>query len=307
MGRVLVVGSMNMDILATMARAPRAGETVNGDRVMLCPGGKGLNQAVAAAQMGAATAFAGRLGRDAFGDEVIAFLQAKGVDTGAIVRSDSRATANALILVDAGGENRIVVIPAANAETTPADAEPLQPGPGDVVACQFESPRSTVAEVFARARRAGARTLLNPAPALDDAPEGLWAQADLLVVNEVELSHFAGVPVTAASTPAEIAAAAARLVSRPDQVVIATLGARGAVAVVDGRPVEVPGRPVAAVDTTGAGDCFVGTLAAGLAAGEPLEPALRRANAAASIAVTRVGTGTAMPTAAEVAAVLAAP
>lgn len=301
---VVVVGSMNMDILATMPRAPRPGETVNGDAVIFMPGGKGLNQAVAAAQLGAPVLFVGRLGRDAMGDQVLEFMAGKGIDTRGIVRTSTQATANALILVDASAENQIVVIPAANAETSPEDAAKVTFVPADVVVSQFEVPRTTIAAVFARARAAGARTILNSAPALDDAPEAMWVDTDILVVNETELGHFAGADVPG-DAPVEIVAAAARkLLRRAGQTIIATLGPRGAVAVTADAVTVSPGRSVKAVDTTGAGDCFVGTLAARLQAGDDLAAAMRAANAAASIAVTRIGTGTAMPTRDELAAAL---
>lgn len=306
MARIVIAGSMNIDILSTMKRAPRAGETVNGDTVAFMPGGKGLNQAVAAAQLGGEVAFVGRLGRDAFGDQVVAFFQEKGIDTGRIVRSATQPTANAIIFVDGTAENYIVVIPAANGETSPEDVAAVAIAPGDVLVSQFEIPRTTIAAFFRRGRAAGARTVLNAAPALDDAPDGLWADTDILVVNETELGHFAGTAVAADAPVAQVADAARRLLRRDGQTVVATLGARGAVAVAAGGEVLVPGRPVKAVDTTGAGDCFVGALAARLAAGDALPDAMRYANVAASIAVTRVGTGTAMPTTEEVAAAFAA-
>ena len=304
MGKVIVVGSMNMDILSTMARAPRAGETVNGDSVIFCPGGKGLNQAVAAAGAGAQVIFVGRLGRDRIGDEVEAFMQGRGIDTSGIERSASLATANALILVDQSGENWIVVIPAANAETSAEDAARVPLAKGDIVVSQFEIPRATIAATFARARAAGALTVLNAAPALDDAPDQMWADTDILIVNETELSHFARAEVAATAPAAEIARVARSLSRRKGQVVVATLGVRGAVVVADDGVAEVPGRTVKAVDTTGAGDCFVGTLAAQLAKGQGLSEAVRVANVAASISVTRVGTGTAMPVWSEIEAAL---
>ncbi|QJE73334.1 ribokinase [Aerophototrophica crusticola] len=305
MPKVVIAGSMNIDILSTMPRAPRAGETVNGDTVAFMPGGKGLNQAVAAAQQGVEVAFVGRLGQDAFGDQVESFLRSKGIDTGGIVRTTTSPTANAIIFVDKSAENYIVVIPAANAETSPEDAAKLEINAGDVVVSQFEIPRPTIAAVFARARQAGARTVLNAAPALDDAPESLWADTDILVVNETELGHFAGTEVSGDAPVAEVGRVARTLLRRPGQTIIATLGVRGAVAVTAETEFLVPGRPVKAVDTTGAGDCFVGSLCARLSAGDELETAMRYANVAASISVTRIGTGTAMPTADEVRGALA--
>lgn len=304
MPQVTVIGSINYDILSTMDRAPKAGETVNGDTVQLMPGGKGLNQAVAARQQGVPVSFVGKVGQDMFGDRILSFFGEKGIDATHVGRSADEATGSALILVDATAENRIVVIPAANRQIVPADADGLALSPGDILVSQFEVPRATIAALFAKGRAAGARTLLNAAPALDDAPDNLWADTDILVVNETELGHFAGVDLSGEAPVATIAAAARRLLRRPDQVVIATLGVRGALAVTMDAETLVPGRKVVAVDTTGAGDCFVGSLSARLAAGDDLATAMHYANVAASIACTRVGTGTAMPTAAEVQAAL---
>lgn len=304
MSSVTVLGSINYDILATMERAPRAGETLNGKNVQLMPGGKGLNQAVAAVQQGVPVRFVGKVGQDMFGDRILDFFADKGIDATHVGRSVAEATGSALILVDATAENRIVVIPAANKDILPGDADGLEFAPGDLLVSQFEVPRTTIAALFARGRAAGARTLLNAAPALDDAPDGLWADTDILVVNETELGHFAGQDLTDDAEVPAVATAARRLLRRPDQIVIATLGVRGALAVTADCETLVPGRKVTAIDTTGAGDCFVGSLAARLAMGDDLSVAMRYANVAASIACTRVGTGTAMPEADEVRAVL---
>ncbi|AUN33340.1 ribokinase [Niveispirillum cyanobacteriorum] len=304
MAQVTVIGSINYDILSTMERAPKAGETVNGQTVQLMPGGKGLNQAVAARQQGVPVSFVGKVGQDMFGDRILSFFDEKGIDATHVGRSPDEATGSALILVDATAENRIVVIPAANRQIVPADADGLAISPGDILVSQFEVPRTTIAALFAKGRAAGARTLLNAAPALDDAPDSLWADTDILVVNETELGHFAGVELSGDAAVADIATAARRLLRRPDQVIIATLGVRGALAVTLDSETLVPGRKVLAVDTTGAGDCFVGSLSARLAAGDDLATAMRYANVAASIACTRVGTGTAMPVAEEVQAAL---
>lgn len=304
MAQVTVIGSINYDILSTMERAPKAGETVNGQTVQLMPGGKGLNQAVAARQQGVPVSFVGKVGQDMFGDRILSFFAEKGIDATHVGRSPDEATGSALILVDATAENRIVVIPAANRQIVTADADGLAISPGDILVSQFEVPRTTIAALFAKGRAAGARTLLNAAPALDDAPDSLWADTDILVVNETELGHFAGVELSGDAAAADIAATARRLLRRTDQVIIATLGVRGALAVTTESETLVPGRKVVAVDTTGAGDCFVGSLSARLAAGDDLATAMRYANVAASIACTRIGTGTAMPIAEEVRAAL---
>ncbi|MDZ5646344.1 ribokinase [Nitrospirillum sp. BR 11828] len=308
MPKVVVAGSINTDVLTTMRRAPRPGETVSGETVAFGRGGKGLNQAVAAARQGQGrgvdVAFIGRVGRDAFGDQAVAFLQANGVDTQGVARTDT-ATGTAIVMVDAQAENSIVVIPAANGEVAPADLDAVALQAGDILVSQFEIPRATIADFFRRGRAVGATTILNAAPALDDAPDSLWADIDILVVNETELGHFASVDLAGDAPVDAVAAAARRLMRRPGQTVVATLGVRGALAVTADDQVIVPGRTVKAVDTTGAGDCFVGSVAARLALGDTLPQAMRHANVAASIAVTRVGAGDAMPTGDEVLAVLA--
>ncbi|MEE3625763.1 ribokinase [Nitrospirillum sp. BR 11752] len=304
MPKVVVAGSINTDVLTTMRRAPRPGETVSGETVAFGRGGKGLNQAIAAARQGVAVEFIGRVGRDAFGDQALAFFQANGVSTQGIARTDT-ATGTAIVMVDASAENSIVVIPAANGEVAPADLEAVALQAGDILVSQFEIPRATIADFFRRGRAVGATTILNAAPALDDAPDSLWADIDILVVNETELGHFAGVELAGDAPVDAVAAAARRLMRRPGQTVVATLGVRGALAVTADDQVIVPGRTVKAVDTTGAGDCFVGSVAARLALGDTLPQAMRHANVAASIAVTRVGAGDAMPTGDEVRAVLA--
>lgn len=304
MPKVIVIGSINYDILSTMAAAPRAGETVNGDTIQLMPGGKGLNQAVAARQQGVPVHFVGRVGCDMFGDKILDFFAEKDIEAACVRRSEGEATGSALILVDAMAENRIVVIPAANKLIVPADADDVSLQAGDILVSQFEVPRTTIAALFARARSIGLRTLLNAAPALDDAPDSLWIDTDILVVNETELGHFAGAALDSDASVAAVTDSARRLLRRPDQTIIATLGVRGAVAVTADGSLLVPGHKVIAVDTTGAGDCFVGSLAARLSAGDDLATAMRYANVAAALACTRVGTGTAMPQADEVRAIL---
>jgi ribokinase len=271
---VVVVGSANMDVIAVAPRHPVVGETVLGTALRFAPGGKGANQAVAAARFGARTRMVGRVGRDAFGDSLVAFLDGEGI--GGLIRDADQPTGTALIVVDEQGENTIVVVPGANGAMTVADLGRLD---GDVLVAQFEIPLAVV-EAALRATRA--TTVLNPAPALV-CPQSLLEAADIVVVNETEAAALAG-----------------RLPARKDQVVVTTLGAAGARV----GAMTVPGRAVAVVDTTGAGDCFVGALAAALAGGESIEGAVRVANVAASLSVQRFGAGPSMPTRAEVEALL---
>ncbi|MDN5004954.1 ribokinase [Bradyrhizobium sp. GCM10027634] len=301
MGRVFVAGSINMDVVATADRHPKVGETVAGREVLYFPGGKGANQAVAASRLGANTTLIGRLGKDAFGAELRAFLGAQGVDLSSVREADTHS--GTAIITVAASDNTIVVIPGSNALVSADDVAAAPLAKGDVAVSQFEIPLPTIAAFFSRARDAGATTLLNPAPAQKMSAE-LLALVDILVLNETELGFLAGVELTESDEAAKIIAVARKLQARADQIICITLGKRGVLALAGNEEFAVPGRVVKAVDTTGAGDCFVGALASQLADGAPLRTALAFANAAASISVQRMGAGPSMPTAAEVAAVL---
>ncbi|MDA9434149.1 ribokinase [Bradyrhizobium sp. CCBAU 51627] len=303
MGRVFVAGSINMDVVATADRHPRVGETVAGRQVLYFPGGKGANQAVAASRLGAKTTLIGRLGKDAFGAELRAFLGAQGIDLGSVREADTH-TGTAIITV-AASDNTIVVIPGSNGLVSADDVAEVPLAKGDVAVSQFEIPLPTIAAFFQRARSAGSTTLLNPAPAQKMSSE-LLALVDILVLNETELGFLAGSELSDSDEAAKIIAVARQLQAREDQTICITLGKRGVLALAGSEEFAVPGRVVKAVDTTGAGDCFVGALASQLADGVPLRAALAFANAAASISVQRMGAGPSMPTAAEVAAVLSA-
>jgi len=302
MGRVVVAGSINMDVVALAERHPRVGETVAGTSVKYFPGGKGANQAVAAAKLSAPTLLIGRLGSDAFGAELKSFLTAQGVDLSSVTETADAHSGTAIITL-ADADNTIVVIPGANGLVSADDVTGPALSRGDVAVSQFEIPMPAIAAFFAKARTAGARTILNPAPmrAIDRA---LLEMVDILVLNETELGLLAKADLHESDEPERFAEAAKALLTRPGQTVCVTLGKRGALALVDGAPVLVPGREVKAVDTTGAGDCFVGALAAQLAQGTLLSEALGFANLAASICVQRMGASPSMPTRAEVTALL---
>lgn len=302
MGRVFVAGSINMDVVATASRHPRIGETVAGQEVLYFPGGKGANQAVAASRLGAGTTLIGTLGKDSFGAELKAFLAAQGIDLGYVRETTEAHTGTAIITV-AGGDNTIVVIPGANAKVTAEDAGVVPLVKGDVAVSQFEIPLPAIAAFFRHARAAGATTVLNPAPAMEVGRD-LLELVDILVLNETELGLLAGVAVAESDDQARIIDAARRLQADTDQVICVTLGRRGVLALAGREELAIPGRVVQAIDTTGAGDCFVGALAAQLAHGATLRNALIFANAAASISVQRLGAGPSMPTAREVAAVM---
>ncbi len=297
--KVVVAGSVNMDIVGRAARYPALGETVAGSSVAYFPGGKGANQAVAAAKLGARTCFIGRIGDDRFGRQLHAFLRKQRIDLGALAVTRGAATGVALIVL-AGADNAITVIPGANGLVTPRDLAAVPVEAGDVLLSQFEIPLATVRAFLARGKARGAVTILNPAPARRVGRDFL-ALADILVVNETELALLSRRRVGPATSARDIAAAAARLRCRPDQAIVVTLGARGVVALIEGRTLSVPARRVKAVDTTGAGDCFAGALAAALASGETLAAAIALANDAAAISVQRPGAAPSMPTRRELA------
>ena len=295
---VLVVGSLNMDLRIRTPRLPAPGETLTGSGFDTDGGGKGANQAVAAARQGARVAMLGAVGQDAHGAALLAALQADGIDTHAVERIAGTPSGTAAILLMPDGENSIVVIPGANHALTPerVRAQAARLRQARVVVAQLECPLDAVTEALAIAREAGAVTVLNAAPVqpLDDA---LLGQLDWLVVNEIEAAALAGMPVPG---PAEARAVAEQLRRRGPRQVLVTLGAEGLVLAGPEGTLALPAPRVQAADTTGAGDTVVGALAAALAAGRPLREALTRAQAAAALAVTRLGTQSAMPTAAEV-------
>jgi ribokinase len=299
MGKVVVCGSLNMDVIVQSDRRPVAGETILGATVSLLPGGKGSNQAIAAARLGAKTAMLGCVGNDAFGKELLAVLARNRVDsTGVRVRAGT-STGVALIQVS-GGDNAITGAGGANDAFMPAMVR-RAPRRDETWVFQFETPLRTTEKLLRRARAAGARTVLNLAPMIAH-PARLLAMVDIAVLNEIELAHATGARITARS-PLRTIALACRQLRAP--TVIATLGARGLVVVSPDGVVALPSIKARVVDTTGAGDCFVGALAARLSAGAALLDAARFANAAASCSVERLGAAPSMPSPREVAARLA--
>ena len=298
MGRVFVAGSLNMDVVATADRHPRIGETVAGKAVLYFPGGKGANQAVSAAKLGAATTLIGHLGKDAFGDELKAFLAGQGIDLSFVQQTPQAHTGTAIITI-ANADNTIVVILGANALVSAADVAAPRLAKGDIAVSQFEIPLPAIAAFFKRARAAGATTILNPAPAIEFNRE-LLDLVDILILNETELGSLAKTQLHDSDDQDRFIEAAKSLPMAKDKIICVTMGKRGVLALVGGESSLIPGRSVKVVDTTGAGDCFVGAVAAQLAAGRTIHDALAYANAAASICVQRMGAAPSMPTAAEV-------
>jgi ribokinase len=301
MGRVFIAGSINMDVVATADRHPQIGETVAGKAVLYFPGGKGANQAVAAARLGASAALIGRVGTDAFGRESKAFLAAHGVDL-TFVKDTADAHTGTAIITLANADNTIVVVPGANALLSAEDVDAPALASGDIAVSQFEIPLPTITAFFRRARDAGATTILNPAPAIAFGPE-LLDFTDILILNETELAFLAKAELRD-TDPARIVETARALDLGRDKIICVTLGRRGIVALIDGRQHTDSGRAVTAVDSTGAGDCFVGAVAARLADGQSIQSAFGYANIAASRCVERMGAAPSMPTIAEVSAIL---
>jgi ribokinase len=296
---IAVLGSINLDLIARVGRLPQPGETVPGSAFATAPGGKGANQALAAARAGAAVAMVGAVGDDVFAAEALSLLGAGGVDLQR-VRTAPGPTGIALILVEDSGENAIAVVPGANGAVTMADADGLELAAGDILLLQLEVPVPAAEAAAMRARSAGATVVLNFAPFRADAL-GLVRHATHLVVNETECRLVAEAAGIAGASIGEQASA---LAGQHDLTVIVTLGRDGVLAVADGQIERVPALAVKAVDTVGAGDAFCGYLAAGLGEGMPLSDALALASTAAGLACTKAGAQPAIPQRAEVAALL---
>ncbi|MFD3662392.1 ribokinase [Streptomyces sp. NPDC058659] len=286
MTSIVVLGSTNMDLVAYVPRAPARGETVTGRAFRTVPGGKGANQAVAAARAGAEVSMIGAVGADDFGARLRANLEHCAVDTD-LLRTAEGPSGTAHIVVDDDGGNAIVVVPGANAAVTSlSHGDEALIGTADTLLLQLELPLSVVTEGAATARRLGVRTVLTPAPA-QPLPPGLLAVTDLLVPNEHEAAALTGL-----TDPR----AAAQALLRDVPEVVVTLGAAGSLYAARGaEPVTVPAPRVRAVDTTAAGDTFVGALAVALGEGRPVPEALAWAQTAAALSVQREGASTSMP------------
>ncbi|MFD7323460.1 ribokinase [Streptomyces sp. NPDC059875] len=286
MTSIVVLGSTNMDLVAFVPKAPARGETVTGREFRTIPGGKGANQAVAAARAGADVSMIGAVGADDFGVRLRAALDGAGVETD-LLRTAEGPSGTAHIVVDDAGGNAIVVVPGANGTVTSLDhGDEALIATADALLLQLELPLSAVTAGAATARRLGVRTVLTPAPAQPLPPE-LLAATDLLVPNEHEAAALTGI--------ADPHGAAAALLTQVPEVVI-TLGAAGSLHAARGsEPFTVPAPRVRAVDTTAAGDTFVGALAVALGEGRPVREAMAWASTAAALSVQREGASSSMP------------
>jgi ribokinase len=290
---IVVVGSLNMDLVMRTPRVPVGGETLNGHDFATLPGGKGANQAVACARLGAHVAMIGRVGDDGFGRTLRDGLIADGIDVGGIKPTSATSTGVAMILVEDIGQNRIVLAAGANGALTPADIDAAAAtiAGAAMLVVQLEVPMPVVQRAIAVARASGIPVLLNPAPAAP-LPDDIWPQIDILVPNESEAALLAGVPVTDVAS----AFAAARIFrQRGAGCVLITLGKQGVAVVDDAGERHFPAQVVVAVDTTAAGDTFIGGLAAGLVEGLTLDAAVAIGQRASALCVTRHGAQPSIP------------
>jgi ribokinase len=297
---ILVVGSINMDQIFRLDHLPRPGETMLAGDVLTVPGGKGANQAVAAARLGGRVQMVGRLGADPFGRSLRAALHADGVDVAHVREDAAAATGVALILLAEGRDNSIIVASGANMRVAPADLDAVDWAAVGVLLVQLEIPFETVGAAMRRARAAGVTVILDPAPSRG-CPADLLALADILTPNETEAADLAGLPIT--DVPSAMTATR-RLRAAESQRVIVKLGGQGLVVCDADGCRHLPAIPVPVVDTTAAGDAFCGALAARLAAEATFDDALRYAIAAGALAVTALGAQPSLPALAAVEALL---
>jgi ribokinase len=295
--RICVVGSANVDLTLRTPRLPRPGETVAGRTFHLGFGGKGANQAVMAAKLGARVTMVTKLGRDVFGEGTLKNYREQGIDTTHVLFDAKLFSGVAPIFVDDSAQNFIVIIPGANMGLTPADAQAAKHVilDADILIGQLEIPMETTLEAFRIAKQGNVRTILNPAPAAE-IPDELLRLADICAPNETETELLTGLP---AGTAEEAQQAARKLLSRGPGAVILTLGERGAMLIDQSKIENIPAIKVNAVDPTGAGDAFIGSLAMFWGEGLSLQEAIRRANAVAALSVTRIGTQVSFPKRAE--------
>ncbi|ATP45687.1 ribokinase [Pseudomonas putida] len=292
--KVVVVGSLNMDLVARAQRLPRAGETLPGEAFFTAPGGKGANQAVAVARLGGGVAMVGNVGDDAYGQQLRKALEREGVDCQAVSVCQGVSSGVALITVDAASQNCIVIIPGGNGLLTPQTVQRFDTllQAADVIICQLEVPAETVAWALARGHELGKRVILNPAPATGPLPSTWFGHIDYLTPNESEAEALTGIAVTDQGSALR---AGERLLQLGAGKVIITLGAQGALLVTAQGHQHFPAPVVQPVDTTAAGDTFVGGFAAALVRGLEEGEAIAFGQRAAALSVTRVGAQPSIP------------
>jgi ribokinase len=298
MADIVVVGSLNMDLVVKVEYMPAPGETISGSDLQTIPGGKGANQAAAAARMGANVAMVGKVGQDAFGPRLLKALNDVGVDTSSVKIEAESATGTAVIVVDKKGENSIVISPGANGKMTPAYIDQVESiiENAKIVLLQHEIPLDTVEYVINLASRKNVQVVLNPAPA-KPVPQQLFPKIDYFVPNETESRILTGIEV---NDPLSAEKAAKKFIEYGAKNVIITLGEKGALLVNSQGSILISGRKVKAVDTTAAGDAFIAGFASALVRGYSQVDGVRYACAAGALTVTKFGAQTSLPGMAEV-------
>ncbi len=301
MAKAIVVGSINMDIVAFVDRHPRVGETVLGKEVKYFPGGKGSNQAISCKRLGCDTLMVGRIGKDSFGEDLLKFQRQEGIDVNGVLQVDNTSTGIAFITVADSSDNSIIVNPGANFKWDEGFIENLDIQKDDLVLAQFEVPEWVIKKAFIKAKSCGAKTILNPAPVrLCD--EELINFTDIIVVNEIELQELSGMEINP-DKDESVFTGAEHLLKKGVKSIVVTLGDKGVRLLTEGQRKCINARSVTPIDTTGAGDCFIGGLTAGLLAFKSLKDAAELGNMAASISVTREGASSSLPTLIEVNAI----
>jgi ribokinase len=292
--KVCVVGACNLDLISYVPRMPSMGETLHGTRFHMGFGGKGANQAVMAAKLGADVTMVTKLGQDVFGENTVKNFESWGVNTKHVHFTEQAFSGVAPIAVDQEGHNSIIIVTGANDLLTDEEIEAARPdiAAAAIMVCQLEIPLESSLAALRIARQEGVKTIFNPAPAQPDLPDELYQLSDIFCPNESETELLTGLPV---GTLAEAETAARVLIGRGAGTVILTLGERGSLLVTKSITEHVPVESIKALDTTGAGDAFVGSLAYFLASGKPLTSAMKRANRIAAISVQSSGTQTSFP------------
>jgi ribokinase len=296
--RICVIGAANLDLISYVPRLPRLGETLHGSRFHMGFGGKGANQAVMAAKLGARVSMITKLGRDIFGENTLKNFQSWRIETRHVLFTDQAFSGVAPIAVDPDGHNAIIIVTGANDLLTEAEVEAARPdiAAAQVLVCQLEIPLKITLAAMRRARQHKVPTILNPAPARQELDPELYRLSDIFCPNESEAELLTGLRVHSVE---EATRAARVLLERGAGKVILTLGENGSLLVAEEQVLHVPAVPVKALDSTGAGDAYVGSLAYFIAAGQPLPEAMRRANQIASISVQSSGTQSSFPRAAD--------